>query len=247
MHHKDYKTINIWLKDLREKEFVTWIYSTDFMEKSKPAIYYLGINGVRWLRQQTVIEDDDEYYVYPTKEVRRRYREDERSESFILHSKLIADSCIDLEAKDSEKVRYAWHTRVDYADSDNDYHFLAGAEGIQPQLHYSERRKNNTTHYLLEVIDPALPQYRLRKRLKNYVNYMADEEWEGEADEPLVVRLILPTTYLLIYAKRAIRRMLEDVWDEDNVHIELTTAEKLRQYGLLGNIWETTKRKKSDD
>src|SRR2546430_243316 len=96
MHHKDYKTINVWLKDLREKEFVTWIYSTGFMEKSKPAVYYLGINGIRFLKTT------DEY---PIEELRKRYREDECSESFILCSKLIADRlCMVLEAKSDEKT-----------------------------------------------------------------------------------------------------------------------------------------------
>jgi len=45
MNHKDYKTINVWLKDLREKEYVTWIYSTDFIEKTKPAIAIPNQNG----------------------------------------------------------------------------------------------------------------------------------------------------------------------------------------------------------
>jgi hypothetical protein len=237
MHHKDYKTINVWLKDLREKEYVTWIYSTDFMEKSKPAVYCLGSNGIRFLK--TTGE-------YPAEELRKRYREDERSEGFMLRSRIIADSCIDLETKNSEKTRYTWHTQADYADPDSDNHFLVEATGIQPQLHYTEQQKGDITHYLLEVIDPTLPQYRLRKRLKNYVTYMADEEWEGEADEPLVVRLVLPTTHLLIYAKRAIRKRLEDVWDEDNVDIRLTTIDKLQKRGLLSNIWEETKRGKSN-
>ena len=34
--HKDYKTINLWLKDLKEKQYVEWIYSTHFAEKTKP-------------------------------------------------------------------------------------------------------------------------------------------------------------------------------------------------------------------
>lgn len=229
LHHKDYKTINVWLKDLREKEYVTWIYSTDFMEKSKPAVYHLSINGVRFLKTT---------HEYPATELRKRYREHERSEGFILRSRLVADSCIDLEAKSSQKTRYAWQTQADYADPASEYHFLVEADGIQPQLHFTEQKAGKTTHYLLEIIDPTLPQYRLRKRLKDYVTYMADEEWEGESDEPLVVRLVLPTTYLLIYAKRAIRKRLEDVWDEDNVTIQLTTVDKLRQGGVIDSIWE---------
>ena len=57
MRHKDKRRVLAWLKDLRDKDYVEWIYSTDFIEKSKPAIYYLGINGVRYLK--TVQWDND--------------------------------------------------------------------------------------------------------------------------------------------------------------------------------------------
>ena len=53
MRHKDPKTINLWLRDLRAKGYVEWIYSTHFAEKTKPAVYYLGLNGVRCLRKLT--------------------------------------------------------------------------------------------------------------------------------------------------------------------------------------------------
>lgn len=49
--HKDYKTINMWLRDLREKQYVDRIYSTHYAERTKPAIYYLSVNGIRHLRQ----------------------------------------------------------------------------------------------------------------------------------------------------------------------------------------------------
>ena len=52
MNHTDKRRILAWLKDLREKHYVEWIYSTDFAEKTKPAIYYLGLNGVRYLKTQ---------------------------------------------------------------------------------------------------------------------------------------------------------------------------------------------------
>lgn len=35
------------------KGYVEWIYSTHFAEKTKPAVYYLGLNGVRYLRTLT--------------------------------------------------------------------------------------------------------------------------------------------------------------------------------------------------
>lgn len=227
LHHKDYKTINLWLKDLKEKEFVMRIYSTDFMEKNKPAVYYLGLNGIRWLRA-----NGD----YPDKALRQRYRETDRSAGFIARSKLVADICIKLEAESAGKAVYACDTPADFSDPASDLNFLIDA-AIQPHLHYLKQQGGRKTHYLLEIIDPTLPQYRLRKRLKDYVTYLADSEWEGD-DAPVTVQLVLPTTYLLIYAKRAIRRLREDVWDKENVHVELSTTDKLSKGGVLGGIWE---------
>ena len=38
LKHKDKKTINLWLKDLRSKNYINWIYDKDnFVEKTKPA------------------------------------------------------------------------------------------------------------------------------------------------------------------------------------------------------------------
>ncbi|HUD81633.1 MAG TPA: replication-relaxation family protein, partial [Patescibacteria group bacterium] len=90
MGHKDKRRSSRWLKDLREKNYIEWIYSTDFTEKSKPAIYYLEIDGIRYLRTT------DEY---PPEELRKRYRESSRKPDFIARSTFIADCCLNLEAK----------------------------------------------------------------------------------------------------------------------------------------------------
>lgn len=68
--HKDPKTINLWLRDLRAKGYVEWIYSTHFAEKTKPAVYYLGLNGVRYLRTLTGTskDEDGETYRQPTRQ-----------------------------------------------------------------------------------------------------------------------------------------------------------------------------------
>jgi hypothetical protein len=72
MKHKDCKTINLWLKDLREKQYAEWIYSTHFAEKTKPAIYYLSLNGIRHLKQLvTTDEDANEQPTYALEELRK--------------------------------------------------------------------------------------------------------------------------------------------------------------------------------
>jgi hypothetical protein len=51
LKHKDKRIIISWLKDLRDKQYVNWHYdATDFIAKSQLGIYYLALNGIRYLR-----------------------------------------------------------------------------------------------------------------------------------------------------------------------------------------------------
>lgn len=264
MGHSDKRRIGSWLKDLREKHYVEWIYSTDFLEKTKPAIYYLGINGVRFLKQQTSTSDDDgandsdsqEHQTYPLAELRKRYREHDRSESFRTHSILLADCSISLQAKTTRRLSYDCYTQADYTPPGRDYHFLATSDTITPDLciikNDSEKRtKDNPnvnwarTNYLLQIFDPGFPHYRIRYRLKQYVTYLIDDEWDsGDNDPPPIILLVCPRTTDLIYAKRRTRKLLLNEYydnaDEipEDLHIRFTTTEQLKTHGITANIWE---------
>ena len=249
MNHKDRKTINLWLRDLRAKQYVEWIYSTHFAEKTKPAIYYLGLNGIRHLK---TLEWDDDTLIYPLEELRKRYRESSRSQTFTDHCLLIADCCINLEARTkdtSSKLRYSYVTKADYIDPDNDYHFLYESELIHPDLCFvkHERQKGGEfiTSYLLEIFDATLPRYRIKKRLSNYVEYLDDGAWESETkdDNLPIILLICPRTSDLIYAKRRTRGLIANTWEYDeegraNIHIRFATIDKLKEHGVTEKIWE---------
>jgi hypothetical protein len=146
LEHKDPKTINMWLRDLRAKGYVEWIYSTHFAEKTKPAIYYLGLNGVRYLRTVTRKSKDDgeivESPAYPPDELRKRYKEPTRSQTFIDRCVLIADCALALEHEDAvneakgKKLHYYYQTEADYLLERSYYHFILDIDDglIQPQL-----------------------------------------------------------------------------------------------------------------
>jgi Replication-relaxation len=232
MGHKNKRRIAEWLKDLREKRYVEWIYSTDFAEKTKPAIYYLGLNGVRYLK--TVDE-------YPPVEVRKRYRESSRSPGFIAKSVLLADCCLNLAAKSKDNLSYSFVTQADYADPDNGYHFLA--EELKPDLGYQrvEQTKRGTAieDYLIVVFDAAAPRYKVRKRLKDYVTYLDEGGWRRRFDgSELMVHFACPSKAELIYAKRRTRTLLEDIGRDKRTHIRFATVEQVRLQGITGFIWE---------
>lgn len=266
MGHKDPKTINLWLRDLRTKGYVEWIYSTHFAEKTKPAVYYLGLNGVRYLRTLTRKSKDDEGNVtalptYPPEELRKRYKEPARSQTYIDRCLLIADCCLALEREDNankakdKKLRYYYQTEADYLLERSYYNFILESELIRPNLIFCKDRldedgEEETTlkSYILEVFDPTLPRYRMKKRLSDYVKYLDDEDitWEEQTDtEKLPILLFACSrTTDLIYAKRRTRKLIADAWewkdeDEARPRIGFTTVEKLKQSGVFeGEIWE---------
>ncbi len=231
MGHKNNRRIAEWLKDLRDKQYVEWIYDGDsFIEKTKPAIYYLGLNGIRYLRTT------DEY---PPEELRKRYRESSRKPDFMARSLLIADCCLNLEAKTVGRMHYTFVTASDYMDPDSDHAFLVG---LQPQLCFVKETPKNKTVYLLESFDTTTPRYMVKKRLKDYVTYLSDGEWESETGDgkPPIVLLACPTIANLIYTKRRARKLLEDIQEDENedIHIRFTTVEKVKLNGVTGIIWE---------
>lgn len=246
LKHKDKKTINLWLKDLREKNYVNWIYNKDhFAEKTKPAIYYLAINGLRHL--QNIDSHSHE-------EIHKRYREHDRSPGFIDRCLCVADNCISLEQARNEddypQTWYFYETEADYR-SDSYYHFMSDSELIHPQLcfgkqQYERGEPETTESYLLEIFDATLPRYRLRYRLGKYVQYLDEEldEWEQQTygDPRPTILLVCATLTDLIYAKRRTRGLMKDIWDfddEDRPHIRFTTTEQLKKQGVLAQeIWE---------
>jgi len=263
--HKDPKTINLWLRDLRAKGYVEWIYSTHFAEKTKPAVYYLGLNGVRYLRTltRTTRNEDGETVVspaYPPEELRKRYKEYSRSQTYIDRCILIAECCIALERVDSKneaedkKVRHYYQTEADYLLERSYYHFILDSELIQPSLMFCEDRLNEDgkeeatlASYMLEVFDPTLPRYRMKKRLGDYVKYLDDEDvtWKEQTntDKLPIVLFVCPRTTDLIYAKRRTRKLIADAWewkdeDEERPRIQFTTVGKLKEYEVVGEIWE---------
>lgn len=219
--HKDKRRILSWLKDLREKSYVDWHYNADdFATKIKPAIYYLNLNGIRYLRSLNT---------YPNEELRKRYKESTRTQSFIDRCLLIANCCITLETQSKEDISYDYSLQAD--------DFYRPSDELKPHLSFAKRRGENVINYLLEIIDINLPRYQLRKRLKDYLNYLADEEWRGDLDEAPLVLFVCSTIADLLYIKRRIRRTMVDESIESCI-FRVTTLEKLNAQGVTGIIWE---------
>ena len=231
LNHKDKRRIISWLKDLREKQYVDWRYdAANFISKSQPAIYYLSINGIRYLRETGE---------YPNGELRKRYKEPGRTQVFIYRCLLIADCCVVLQAKSNDQLQYLWVLLADYAIPDHESGFL---NELKPHLYFTKEDSGQTACYLFEVFDPLMPRYALRKRIKDYVEYLASGDRQDETghNEPPIVLIACPTVADLLYAKRRAKKEIEDNdLDEDEAsRIRFAIIEKIKQFGVIGKIWE---------
>jgi hypothetical protein len=251
--HKDYKNVNLWLKDLREKQYVEWIYSTHFAEKTKPAVYYLGINAIRRFKQNDV----------HTEHIAKYYRESGRSQAFIDRCILLADACVvfaqanrvveaELTGRQvrNDDIWFMYETEADYVE-DGYYSFLNDTD-VHPHLVYSKEKYGDNTliaSYIVEVFDPTVPRFTVRKRLKNYVQFLDGEEWQSETEEdkPPITLFVCPTKADMIYCKRATKKLLEDVWETEDIHMRFTYIDKIREHGFRGRIWEEVEPPKGDD
>jgi hypothetical protein len=224
LNHKDKRRIISWVKDLRNKEYIDWKYNKKtFNTKNQPAIYYLSLKAIQHLRKLGE---------YPNEELRKRYKEPTRTQTFIDRCLLVADCCITLKSKSNNEICYSCVLPVDYIDPENSYYFL---DELKPHLYFEKQIGDEATNYLLENLELTLPRYQLRKRIKDYVEYLDD--WDvGHGPTPIAL-FICSTLADLIYIKRRVRLLLED-FSNDDLQIRVTTIEKIKEASVVSKIWE---------
>jgi protein involved in plasmid replication-relaxation len=221
LKHKDKQRIIIWLKDLREKEYIDWHYDkSSLITKNQPAVYYITLNGIRYLRSLDG---------YPIAELRKRYKESTRKQTYIDRCLLMADCSIALMAKSNSQHEYVVSLSPGYAE-DTDAH--QDVRDINPHLYFIKAQGATITRYLLEYFVEPLPRYQLRKRLKEYIEYATNDD---DADS-LIVLFVCATVSELMYIKRRVRIMIDD--DGRELRIRLTTLDKLEASGITSTIWE---------
>lgn len=131
-------------------------------------------------------------------------------------------------------MKYICVLPADYIDPDSEHYFL---DELKPHLFFTKQQGDETASYLLENFEQTLPRYQLRKRLKDYVDYLANQDWEDTLEEAPIVLFVCPNTADLLYVKRRVRKLFEDE-DVENVSIRVTIIEKLKAESVVGMIWE---------
>jgi len=235
LKHKDKKTINLWLKDLREKDYVVWDYDPHtFGENTKLAVYHIGLNGIRFLKTQDNVDRTV---------IQKLYRDGQREDPFIARSILIAAICLQLEKESIKNESFITVTASQYANDDSPFHFLTDLKNHAPGLviirELVNKKRKRKTYYLLDVIDTSLPRYSIRRRMRTYIEFYFHNTWGNNVNGKFpIIRMIAPTKAILIYAKRFAKKALEDNQNPKDLHIQVTTADEIQKQGFTVTPWE---------
>lgn len=229
LKHRDKRRINKWLKDLTEKEYIVNINDNyTVREENEPAIYRIGLNGIRFLKTLDR---------YSAKLIKNLYRENERSAAFISQCLLLANIYLTLQNQDKNGVVYTVTVANDFVDTNSPFHFLAE---LNPQMCFIKQEKNKEKkYYLLEVFESTLPNYSVKKRLKTYIEFFWSNEWENNIDGNFpIILLVCPTKPKLKSATQATKKLFEEEQDPEGLHIRFTTIDEITKYSVTGEIWE---------
>lgn len=153
---------------------------------------------------------------------------------------LLASICCGLEGKNSELVTYEYITKQEILNHDNLYHFLI-ENGLTTDLVFTKKQKGKKLQYfLLEIFNNTLPRYRLKKRIRNYIDFYFSNEWEDHIDASFPKLLfVFQTKERMIYAKRVVKSLLEDHDFPEELLIHTALSEDIKEHGVTGEIWES--------
>lgn len=229
LNHKDKKTINIWLKDLTQKDYLKRIYDSEtFGKNTIPAIYRLSLNGINFLKTQEGFDK---------KLLQKIYQEENRSETFILDCQFLADICLNLKVQSKDGISFDFATMSDYTSPDSLYNFLSD---LTTQLIFTKQKKTTKSYYLLEILNTTPPKYWIRKRVKDYIAFLLNYEWMEHFKSVPHILFLCQTKELLISSKRLTKRLLADE-DLEDIHISFALEDDVRKQGVTADIWEEVK------
>lgn len=226
LHHKDPKTINVWLKDLTNKKIIGRHYSAKLKENTKPAIYFLIAKSRQIISSESVVDE---------KLIKKRiYRENSRSQRFINHCLTLADFYLKL-LNDASVINLHFYTKTDLST----YYYLPYN---RPDAYIARGSKGNIKRYFLDIVDEGTPRFILRKRIEQLIEYYDSKRWQEKTGHQFPsILLLCPNEDIKIFLQKYISQKLEEEIQAD-INFFLTTLGSNQWINALEEI-ETTQEK----
>src|SRR3989344_1576061 len=152
LHNPDIKNINTWLKDLYDKNYIGRIVNTDSKVNVIPTTYYIGLNGIRYLKTREECEK-----TYLTK----LYKENKKSKQFIDRCFLIANVYL----KEYSNSDFVFYTQ-------SDFKINSVIRDIFPYFVF--KKKSEDRFFVGEIFKEKMPRFALRSRIEEYITFFTE-------------------------------------------------------------------------
>lgn len=213
LNHKNPNRTLSWIKDLIEKKCINRHYDRkSFEENTKPATYYLGVKSRYILKSEKNLKLEQLEYIYS---------EHRREKKFMDHCLFLVDVYLFLISQKEEKEDLKFFTKVDL----NGYEYFPQP---LPDAFIADKKQENTKRYFLDLFDEYTPPFALRQRVKKYLEYAENNQWDENTDNaPLPsILIICPTESLKKHINLYAKALLEKTY-EDKISLFLTSKQRI--------------------
>ncbi len=218
LNHKNPKRVQIWLADLVQRHYVYSNYDRKkFGKNTKPSVFHLLPKAIQVLKTQ---EDCDAQLL------KKVYGEGERSEDFIKDCLFVADMYLNLKNQVSKATEVHFSTKVDL----NGYDYFPSP---LPDAYVALKEKRKTNRYFVLLLEEKAPKYAYMDKLKKYMDYLEEDTWDKNTDEPFPSILVICPDYP---KKRFVTKYIKDNPPKEPFY--LTTKNEVRLKGIKSDIWE---------
>jgi len=255
--HKDPSRLNKWLKELVEKKYLGRIFSNRLLENTKPAIYYLGNNGIihgKWRGMEAWGYDDLDFTLF-----KKYYQDKYASQSFIAHSMIIFDIYLqyigvkNLPKNKKRNIEFYFEAKSEMWIRQKLSHRQEGdfeeIKDLIPDVHFERSKftKDDIEIFSWYIIlfDPHVPRYAIRYKIDRYIEAFEEskgEEIEAFGDEFPTLLLIFPSGQKAAQIAKHFRKKL--IYSTaSKMQIYTSTVQKIRTDGLGGGekTWKSIK------
>ncbi len=224
LNHKDKKTIQFWLNNLVSKKYLN--KDAEKLGKKDHPVYYMGPFGIRFLKTLGTVDFSL---------LRNLYREKKCSPAFISYCLFLTDIYLTFKNVNTKTVTFTGYTYSDYSSPRSPFSFL---KELKPSLVIEREEAGNKRYLLFEMVIPTFPSYRIKKRVRTYLQFLRGGDWEIHTKTPIPeIFFILPTRDLKYRLKHYTRTLLERSWTDD-LYINFAIVEDVKKQGANAEVWE---------
>ena len=221
---KSSKDVQKRLRILEEQGLIAKRYDKTYKLKGKPAAYYLLPIGARRLALLAPRKADEPI------NLKRIYKDKAVSENFIVHCLNVTSAYLQLRALHGDKLRFFTHSQVGFEKYE---HFPQPL----PDAYIRLKTSLGESHFFLEIYEDTQPYFVLLRRVKKYLAYADEGEWEAATYTDLpVVLMATETSSMQKRLRKRIAKEMSETYDEMSF-ATTTLPHLLNSEPAKGKVW----------